>query len=61
MLRRDYEEDDEIKCDISCNLGSLNIVNVMEKQKIKESVYAGMDALTSVSALSSISNYGCLL
>lgn len=53
---RDYEEDDEIKRDISCNLGSLNIVNVMEKQKIKESVYAGMDALTSVSALSSISN-----
>lgn len=53
---RDYGEDDEIRRDISCNLGSLNIVNVMEKEAIKESVYAGMDALTAVSQLSTISN-----
>lgn len=53
---RDYGEDDEIHRDISCNLGSLNIVNVMEKEAIKESVYVGMDALTAVSQLSTISN-----
>ncbi|MDE5978273.1 MAG: class 1b ribonucleoside-diphosphate reductase subunit alpha, partial [Turicibacter sp.] len=53
---KDYGEESEIRRDISCNLGSLNIVNVMEKQAIKESVYSGMDALTSVSDLSLIPN-----
>lgn len=52
----DYGQEDIIRRDISCNLGSLNIVNVMEKQSIRESVYSGMDALTSVSELSAISN-----
>lgn len=50
----DYEDNDEIKRDISCNLGSLNIVNVMESNKIKESVYTGIDALTAVSDESNI-------
>lgn len=50
----DYEDNDEIKRDISCNLGSLNIVNVMELNKIKESVYTGIDALTAVSDESNI-------
>jgi len=50
----DYEDNDEIKRDISCNLGSLNIVNVMESNKIKESVYTGIDAFTAVSDESNI-------
>ena len=33
---KDYGEGDIIKRDISCNLASLNIVNVMESKKIKE-------------------------
>lgn len=52
----DYGEEDLIGRDISCNLGSLNIVNVMERKAIKDSVYAGMDALTAVSSLSCIQN-----
>lgn len=52
----DYETEDIIKRDISCNLGSLNIVNVMETSSIKESVYSGMDMLTAVSRLSNIQN-----
>ena len=46
---KDYGEGDIIKRDISCNLASLNIVNVMESKKVKESIYSGMDALTFVS------------
>ena len=52
----DYGVEDDIKRDISCNLGSLNIVNVMEKKSIKESVYSAMDALTQVTDLSNIKN-----
>lgn len=52
----DYEEDDVINRDISCNLGSLNIVNVMESKLLKDSVYVGMEALTAVSDMSSIVN-----
>lgn len=52
----DYGIDDMIKRDICCNLGSLNIVNVMELKDIKGSVYSGIDALTSVADLSSIAN-----
>ncbi len=47
---------DIIKRDISCNLASLNIVNVMESKKIKESIYSGMDALTFVSDSTKIKN-----
>ncbi|MDI7059543.1 ribonucleotide-diphosphate reductase subunit alpha, partial [Pseudomonas aeruginosa] len=39
----DYGIEDEIKRDISCNLGSLNIVNVMESGKFRDSVHSGMD------------------
>ncbi|MBU0279354.1 MULTISPECIES: class 1b ribonucleoside-diphosphate reductase subunit alpha [unclassified Gemella] len=53
---KDYGEADIIKRDISCNLASLNIVNVMESKKIKESVYSGMDALTFVSNSTKIKN-----
>ena len=52
----DYGVQDNIKRDISCNLGSLNIVNVMDTKSIKESVYSAMDALTQVSNLSDIIN-----
>ncbi|AEO93353.1 ribonucleotide reductase large subunit [Bacillus phage G] len=51
-----YGTDDEIKRDINCNLGSLNIVNVMELKAIRDSVHAGVEALTSVSDITSIEN-----
>ncbi|ULG72517.1 class 1b ribonucleoside-diphosphate reductase subunit alpha [Macrococcus brunensis] len=52
----DYGTEDEIKRDISCNLGSLNIVNVMESRKVRKSVHTGMDALTTVSDEADIKN-----
>lgn len=52
----DYGEEDEIGLDISCNLGSLNIVNVMKNRNIGKTVKLAMDALTAVSDLSSIAN-----
>lgn len=52
----DYGTEDEIKRDISCNLGSLNIVNVMESKKFRDSVHTGMDALTVVSDDTDIQN-----
>ena len=44
-----YGIEDIIKRDISCNLGSLNIVNVMDKKAIEDSVYLAMDMLNVVS------------
>ena len=52
----DYGGEDKIGYDICCNLGSLNIVNVMESKSIKDSVFAGMDALTAVSEMSDVDN-----
>jgi ribonucleoside-diphosphate reductase alpha chain len=52
----DYGTEDEIKRDINCNLGSLNIANVMESKNIQEAVKTGMMALTSVADMSNISN-----
>ncbi|MFJ5555359.1 class 1b ribonucleoside-diphosphate reductase subunit alpha [Staphylococcus capitis] len=52
----DYGTQDEIKRDISCNLGSLNIVNVMESGEFRDSVHTGMDALTVVSDEANIQN-----
>lgn len=52
----DYGQPDTIRRDISCNLASLNIANVMEKKKIRESVHEGMIALTAVSDMTNISN-----
>lgn len=51
-----YDEEDQIGQDISCVLGSLNIVNVMENKAIEESVYAGMDAITAVSDMANVKN-----
>jgi len=52
----DYGKDDRIKRDISCNLGSLNIVNVMERKGMKNAVHTGMRALTAVSDMTTIVN-----
>lgn len=52
----DYGQPDIIRRDISCNLASLNIVNVMEHKKVKESVHEGIIALTAVSDMSVIAN-----
>lgn len=52
----DYGEEDEIGLDISCNLASMNIVNVMENKSIKETVKLGIDALTTVSEKTKIKN-----
>lgn len=49
-----YLIDDVIKKDINCNLGSLNIVNVMEAKDIGKTVSRAMDALTSVVELTDI-------
>lgn len=46
---KDYYEEDIIRRDICCNLGSLNIINVMNNKKIKESVYTSIDMLNAVS------------
>lgn len=52
----DYGTIDNIRRDINCNLGSLNIVNVMERKAIRDSVHAGIEALTTVSDVTSIEN-----
>ncbi|NOQ50157.1 MAG: class 1b ribonucleoside-diphosphate reductase subunit alpha [Mycoplasmataceae bacterium] len=51
---KNYYEKDEIKHDVSCILGSLNIVNVIENKSIKETVDTAMDALTAVVELTNI-------
>jgi ribonucleoside-diphosphate reductase alpha chain len=50
----DYNEADVINRDISCNLGSLNIMNVMKNKRMRETVHHSMDALTEVSDRSNI-------
>lgn len=52
----DYSEPDYIRRDISCNLASLNIVNVMDRKKLRESVHEGMIALTAVSDMTTVAN-----
>ena len=49
-----YYEEDTIRRGISCNLGSLNIVTVMENKRIKEAVKAAIDSLSMVSDLTDI-------
>ncbi len=49
-----YLGDDVIGRDINCNLGSLNIVNVMESKNIGKTVSVAMDALTAVVELTDI-------
>lgn len=52
----DYYEKDNIGYDINCNLGSLNITNVMENKEFEETIKTAMNALTSVSNKSHIEN-----
>lgn len=52
----DYDEKDNIGQDISCNLGSLNIVNVMKQKDIEKTVRLSVDALTRVSDETDIKN-----
>ncbi|MGL4820782.1 MAG: class 1b ribonucleoside-diphosphate reductase subunit alpha [Bacilli bacterium] len=52
----DDDEENQIKRDISCNLGSINIVNVMRTGELQSAVHAGMDMLTAVSNYSQIKN-----
>lgn len=53
---KDYGEKDEIGQDISCNLGSLNIVNVMKQKDIEQTVRYSIKALTKVSDKSNVKN-----
>lgn len=52
----DYGLPDILGFDISCNLGSLNIANVMANKSIEKSVKLAVDALTVVSDKTSIGN-----
>ncbi|ATP95425.1 ribonucleotide-diphosphate reductase subunit alpha [Bacillus altitudinis] len=52
----DYGEPDVIGLDISCNLGSLNIANVMAGGSIENAVKLAVDALTVVSESTNIKN-----
>src|SRR5699024_10828759 len=51
-----YVTEDEIKRDISCNLGSMNIANVMDSGKVKETVHEAIEALRLVSDDTAIQN-----
>ncbi len=52
----DYYKEDEIGYDINCNLGSLNIANVMKNKEFEKTIDIAMEALTSVSDKSNIAN-----
>ncbi|UNY39816.1 ribonucleoside-diphosphate reductase subunit alpha [Bacillus phage vB_BauM_KLEB27-3] len=52
----DYDEQDEIGLDISCNLGSLNILNVMKNKSIEKTVSLATDSLTLISQTTDIRN-----
>lgn len=52
----DFGEESQIGMDISCNLGSINIVNVMENQSIERAVKLGIRSLTAVSDRTNIKN-----
>ena len=52
----DYGQEDHLGDDISCVLGSLNIVNVMERQGIADTVQTAIRALSNVSDLMQLAN-----
>ncbi|MBD0380157.1 class 1b ribonucleoside-diphosphate reductase subunit alpha [Paenibacillus sedimenti] len=52
----DYGQEDLILRDISCNLASMNIANVMDRKKLRETVHEGMIALTAVSDMTTVAN-----
>lgn len=52
----DYGQEDDIQFDISCNLGSLNIMNAMESNNFEKTISTSIDALVKVSELTNIEN-----
>nr|WP_201765370.1 class 1b ribonucleoside-diphosphate reductase subunit alpha [Mycoplasma parvum] len=52
----DYGDEDQIRYDVSCNLASLNLVNLLEATNLEEIIDISMRALTAVSDLTSIKN-----
>lgn len=52
----DYGIEDEIGLDISCNLGSLNIMNAMKADDFGKMVGLSLEALNQVSQISNIQN-----
>lgn len=52
----DYDEKDNLGQDISCNLGSLNIVNVMKQKNMEDTVRYSIKALTKVADKTNIKN-----
>ncbi|WJZ23486.1 ribonucleoside-diphosphate reductase large subunit [Listeria phage LIS04] len=52
----DYNQEDEVGLDISCNLGSLNIMNIMKNKSIDTVVPLAIDSLTEVSQRTHIAN-----
>lgn len=51
-----YGQEDDIRRDIVCNLGSINIVNIMESDDFYAPIKSAMKALTTVTDLSEIEN-----
>lgn len=51
-----YGQEDDIRRDIVCNLGSINIVNIMESDDFYAPIKSAMKALTTVTDLSQIEN-----
>lgn len=52
----DYDQVDNLGFDISCNLSSMNIANVMDNKTIKETTKIAIDALTTVVEKTNIVN-----
>lgn len=52
----DFGEDSDIGMDISCNLGSINIVPVMENKNVANAVRTAIDSLTAVAKRTNIKN-----
>lgn len=52
----DYGQEDDLGIDISCNLGSLNILNVMKHKSIENTVKLATDSLTRVTQTTEITN-----
>ncbi|WP_305850006.1 class 1b ribonucleoside-diphosphate reductase subunit alpha [Staphylococcus hyicus] len=52
----DYGLEDKLGLDISCNLGSLNIVNAMKSEDFGKTIALSIDALNEVSRISNIAN-----
>ncbi|WP_274316463.1 class 1b ribonucleoside-diphosphate reductase subunit alpha [Staphylococcus hyicus] len=52
----DYGLEDKLGLDISCNLGSLNIVNAMKSEDFGKTLALSIDALNEVSRISNIAN-----